>query len=164
MDEEIIKYSEEIEKIKSELIDYQNKNSQEIIKLKEENNKSSAQILELRKDFAHEINEKSKDILYLKEEINKLMEENISLREELLKLEKMNKYLDNNKEESSKFENKIFVSNSPKSKAEISKDSKDLNEQISKQDKISRLINDIKNSNITEEDAKKKIFELMEEK
>ena len=39
-----------------------------------------------------------------------------------------------------------------------------MNEQILKQDKISRLINDIKNSNITEEDAKKKIFELMGKK
>jgi len=92
------------------------------------------------------------------------MEENIFLREELLKLEKRNKDLVNNKEESSKFENKIFVLNSQEPKAETSKDNKDSNELISKQDKISRLINDIKNSNITEEDAKKKIFELMGEK
>ena len=89
------------------------------------------------------------------------MEENISLKEKLLKLEKRNKDLVNNKEESSKFENKIFISNSREPKAETSKDNKDLNEQISKQDKISRLITDIKNSNITEEDAKKKIFELI---
>ena len=92
------------------------------------------------------------------------MEEYIFLREELLKLEKRNKDLVNNKEESSKFENKIFISNSQEPKAETSKEDKDLNEQISKQDKISRLITDIKNSNITEEDAKKKIFELMGEK
>ena len=92
------------------------------------------------------------------------MEENIFLREELLKLEKRNKDLVNNKEESFKFENKIFISNSPEPNAETSKDNIDLNKQISKQDKISRLINDIKNSNITEEDAKKKLFELMGEK
>ena len=156
MNEEIINYSEEIEKIKSELIDYKKKNSEEIIKLKEENNKSSAQILELKKDFAHKINEKSNEIVGLQEEINKLIEENISFRKDLLKLEKKNKDLVNNKEKLSKFENKIFISNSREPKAETSKDNKDLNEQISKQDKISKLINDIKNSNITEEDAKKK--------
>ena len=72
------------------------------------------------------------------------MEENISLREELLKLEKRNKDLVNNKEESSKLENKIFVSNLQEPKPETSKDNTDFNELISKQDKISRLITDIK--------------------
>ena len=164
LNEEIIKYSEEIKKIKSQLTAYKKKNSKEIIKLKEANNKTSTEIFELKKFFDNKIDEKSNDINGLQEEINKLIEESISFRKDLLKLEKRNKDLVNNKEKSSKFENKIFISNSQEPKVEISKDNKDLNEQISKQEKISRLIKDIKNSNITEEDAKKKIFELMGEK
>ena len=164
MNEEIIRYSEEIMKIKSELIKYQETNSKEFIKLKEANNKTSTEILELKKFFDNKIDEKSNDINGLQEEINKLIEESISFRKDLLKLEKRNKDLVHNKEKSSKFENKIFISNSQEPKAKTSKNNKDLNEQISKQEKISRLIKDIKNSNITEEDAKKKIFELMGEK
>ena len=161
LEKEIINSSKETQKVKNELIAFQKKNSEEIIKLKEDINKSSIKILELKEELFNSKNENSKEIISLKEEMNALTEENISLKEHLIKLGKQNPYFPGNNEALSQFDDKASMPKSEHLKEEKSKEKKDLNEQLSKIDIIKRVIKGISNSTLNEEEAEKKLIELL---
>ena len=135
---------------------------EEIIKLKEEINDYSKKLMKSNEDYFNSNKETSQKIISLKEEMNKLTKENISLQEEKMALEKKNQDLFNSKEGFSFSEKNL--QNTKEDTNERLHENKELNEKPSRKEIVKRIMTEVLNSKISQEEGEKKLLELIGEK